>query len=83
MQMHQDRKGDVLRVQSEVKIKRHLTMFYKLMFKTNEIKINDVALVLGIYSQITKHRLCGCDASGEHKLLTPCDIGLFTSSQQH
>ena len=40
------------------------------MFNTNmsalyRITINDVALVLGTYSQIERHRLCGRDASGE------------------
>ena len=48
---------------------KHLAIFYKFMLKTNKsslyrIKINDVALVLGTYLQITKHCLCSRDASG-------------------
>ena len=55
------------------------------MLKTNisalyRITINDVALDLGTYSQFARHGLCGRDF-GERELLTPCDIGLFASTE--
>ena len=52
------------------------------MLKTNKSalyrrKINYVALVLGTYLQIVRHRLTA------HALACVSDIGLFTSSRRH
>ena len=56
---------------------KYMSAFYRIQF-------NDVALVLGTYSQIARHRLCGRDAYRKrYALLTPSDIGLFTSIRRH
>ena len=71
----------------EVKIKIISNMFINLIIKQNKSPVYGiifyVALVLGTCSQIARHRLCGCDASGVSYLLMPCDIGLFSSTQWH
>ena len=65
-----------------------LNFVLKCKLKTNksvlcEIKINDVALVLGTCSQIATHCLCGRDAAGVRQPLTPCDVGIFMSTRRH
>ena len=70
------------------KSKKQLAIFYKLMLKTNISalyrikKVNDVALVLGTYSPIARHRLCGRDTSGE-RYTCIAHAGLFASTRRH
>ena len=65
--MHHNLKGHVLRVHCSQN--KRLAIFYQLKLKTNKsalqrIKIYEIALGLGIYLQIARHRLCGPDVSG-------------------
>ena len=47
--------------------KKQLSIFYQslkqIIAALYRIKINNVSLLLGTYSQITRHRFCGSDAS--------------------